>query len=139
MAMVRLGGLAAQAEAVSSVTVSLTQGWDEIPANGPPSAGDLVLIEVIEPKGHVDGPPGWERIADGSLFGCVIGPHERDPVFCAVAPDGWEVRGVAFNGYAPWSDDGSEAPLPALSAGAYEFARAMELTWHDRPEHEQER
>jgi hypothetical protein len=122
MAFAKAGSVTAQAGAVSTVTVSLTQGWDEIPANGPPSAGDLVLIEVIEPKGHVDGPPGWERNEDGRVFTRVIGPHDRDPVFHGVAPDGWKIRGWALWGGEPWPDTLPCAPRPEpFPAGACEF------------------
>jgi len=132
MALAKLGSMTALPQGVSSVTVSLTQGWDEIPENGPPSAGDLVVIEVVKPKTHVEGPAGWERAETGNVFMRRIGPHERDPVFRAAAPDGWEVRGVAFSDFRPWSDAGSAVPRPEPgSAGACEIGKAMEATWGD--------
>jgi hypothetical protein len=104
---VQLSSTAANAGAVSSFTMSLAEGWDEIPGNGPPSVGDLVVLEVIEPKGCVTGPPGWTVGEDGRVFWRVIGPRECDPVFHAVAPDGWEVQGAAFSGLVPLSGAGS--------------------------------
>lgn len=88
---------------VSTFTMSLTEGWNQIPNGVRPSAGDLVALAVLSPR-HVavcTASPGWATDG-GGLFWKFIGPAEPDPVLHAACdPAEWLVQGWCLQGASP--------------------------------------
>ena len=85
---------AASVKPVSTFTMRIRSGeWRPGPA---PSAGDLVILNVIKPAQVITGPPGWNVSPDGRSFWKVWGPSEQDAAtFSAAGAVGWEVKGYA--------------------------------------------
>jgi hypothetical protein len=88
--------VAASTTALSTFTMSLHQGWDEIPESRRPMAGDLVVLMVAtRPETNIMGPGGWTRASDVAFYK-VIGPDEPHPVFTAEGSVEWYVEGRSY-------------------------------------------
>jgi hypothetical protein len=112
MAVTASPATAGSSRLVTSFTMSLTHGWDQIAGKDggrPLAAGDLIMLEVRRPSA-VAGPSGWTAAGGNRVFWKIIGPpgKEPPPAFYAAGAEEWEIQGYAIAGteVTPFDDSG---------------------------------